>query len=51
MFMNDSWFARLERVDTSYLLLAMLAGIILSAGILYQIGADRLGIAVPSAWS
>ncbi len=36
--MNDSWFARLERVDTSYLLLATLAGTALAASILYQIG-------------
>ncbi len=34
----SSWFARLEHVDTSYLLLAVLGGIILSGGILYQIG-------------
>jgi hypothetical protein len=34
----SSWFAGLEHVDPSYLLLAVLGGIILSSGILYQIG-------------
>ncbi len=36
--MNDSWLARLEQADTSYLLLVTLAGIILAAGILYKTG-------------
>jgi HEAT repeat protein len=35
---TSSWFARLEQVQSSYLLLATLAGIVLAAGILYQIG-------------
>ena len=39
MFMNaSSWFARLERADPSYLLLATLALDRVSAGILYRIG-------------
>ena len=35
---NSSWFASLEHVSTSYLLLGTLAGTVLAAGILYQIG-------------
>src|SRR5438105_5018581 len=35
---RSSWFAKLEYADTSHLLLATLAGVMLSAGILYQIG-------------
>jgi hypothetical protein len=35
---NQSWFTSLERVDTSYLLLATLAVTSFLAGILYQIG-------------
>ena len=35
---TSSWFARLEQAQPSYLLLATLAGIVLAAGILYQIG-------------
>jgi HEAT repeat protein len=39
MFMdNFSWFAQLERTQTSYLLLAALTVTVLAAGILYQIG-------------
>ena len=38
MFMNSSWFAGLERADPSFLLLTTLAGIIVSAGVLYQVG-------------
>ena len=34
----SSWIAVLERADTSYLLLATLAGIMVSAGVLYQLG-------------
>ena len=34
----SSWIAVLERADTSYLLLATLAGVMVSAGILYQLG-------------
>ncbi len=34
----SSWITRLERANTSYLLLATLAGLMVSAGILYQIG-------------
>jgi len=35
---TSSWLTRLEHADTSYLLLAMLAGTSLLAGILYQAG-------------
>ncbi len=35
---NSSWFASLEHVSTSYLLLGTLAGTVLAAGILSQIG-------------
>ena len=35
---NSSWFSRLEHVHTSYLLLGTLAGTVLAAGILYQVG-------------
>ena len=39
IFMDaSSWFAGLEHVDTSYLLLAVLVATILCGGILYQIG-------------
>src|SRR3954462_10681550 len=34
----SSWFVELERVHSSYLLLAMLAGLALAAGVLYQVG-------------
>ncbi len=36
--MNTSWFVRLEQTQTSYLLLATLAGTVASAAILYQMG-------------
>ena len=35
---TSSWFAELEHVHSSYLLLATLAGMVLAAGVLYQIG-------------
>ncbi len=35
---TSPWIAVLERADTSYLLLATLAGLMVSAGVLYQIG-------------
>ena len=36
--MNTSWFVRLEQTQTSYLVLAILAGTVASAAILYKIG-------------
>ena len=35
---TSSWFARLEQTQTSYLLLATLAGTVAAAVILYQVG-------------
>ena len=40
-----SWFVRLEQTQTSYLLLAILAGTVAAAAILYQVGVDGLGLA------
>ncbi len=50
----SSWITGLERADASYLLLATLAGILLSAGVLYQLGLigwvlRGLGLAVGGA--
>ena len=36
--MDTSWFVRLEQTQTSYLVLAILAGTVASAAILYQVG-------------
>src|SRR6201997_3815338 len=35
---SSSWFVRLEQTQTSYLLLAIVAGTVVSAAILYQVG-------------
>ena len=35
---SSSWFARLEQTQTSYLLLATLAGTVLAVGVLYRLG-------------
>jgi hypothetical protein len=35
---TSGWFARLERTQTSYLLLETLAGVVAAAVILYQVG-------------
>ena len=36
--MNTSWFVRLEQTQTSYLVLAILAGTVAAAAFLYQVG-------------
>src|SRR5689334_2928946 len=48
------WIAWLERADTSYLLLATLAAIVASAGVLYQLGLigwvlRRIGVVIKGA--